>query len=500
MLRYTYPQVNLPYTTVTREETSKLAPRAVTTRPHYSAAWAKRNRNNLAGALTMTHSLEHQTATPLTLTEEEDRPLVVGRPVSIETQEFQNDVKEICETGIFTNNGPFSMRLEEQIRTYLDVKHAINVSNATKGLELLLRALDLPAEGEVLLPSYTFIATAHAVIEAGLRPVFCDVDLNTHLLTPEHLESKISHRTAAILAVNLWGLSCSKELTDFAQQKNIPVIFDSAHAFGAADSTGKLIGGSGTAHVFSMHATKLFNSFEGGCITTNDSQLALRLQSMRNFGITGQDLVELWGTNAKMSEIHAAFALRQLKHIEETKEIFLRNVHIYKLELSAHKLPGITLWNENFMNTGCTHAYVCVRIGKPAPITRDFLIESLRTHGIYAKRYFFPGIHKLDFYKNLCKHDEILHNTETLNREIMVLPTGRFIEEEDVKRVITTIASLYNAYATTNTCADTEVNVSVDTSSVSQRQKYVYNRIQELQGQISCYEDELPALSQRYHQ
>lgn len=368
-----------------------------------------------------------------------DNALVVGKPVSIDTEGFLQDVEEICAGGIFTNNGPFSTKLERRIQDYLGVKYAVNVSNATKGLELVLRALRLPKSGTVLIPSYTFIATAHAVIEAGLQPVFCDVDLETHLLTPDLIEDKFDENTVAIIAVNLWGLTCSDSLVDFSRQKRVPIIFDSAHAFGAKDDEGKLIGGSGIAHVFSMHATKLFNSFEGGCITTNDVELAKRLKSMRNFGISDQEEVTSWGTNAKMSEIHAAFALRQLDSIDQTKLIFREHALTYKKELHKHNITGVKLWNENFMNSGSTHSYICVRVQKDAPVTRDQLLHFLKEKRIHAKRYFFPGVHKTPFYA--AEYGTVsLPNTEILNSEILALPTGRSVHARDIERVVSTIA------------------------------------------------------------
>ena len=419
-------------------------------------------------------------------------PLVVGKPVCVDTPGFLRDVQEICDSGNFTNNGPFNLKLEKQICDYLSVKFAVSVSNATKGIELVLRALKLGEGGEVIIPSYTFVATAHAVVEAGLTPVFCDVSAETHLLLPEYIENLISDRTVAVIAVNLWGLACPKSILELAQRKKIHLIFDSAHAFGAVDEQGDLLGGSGTASVFSMHATKLFNSFEGGIVTTNNETLARRLASMRNFGITGQDEIGLWGTNAKLSEIHAAFAYRQLQVIEETKAIFADHALKYKLELDKYHLTGVKYWNKKFLNTGCTHAYICVQIEEQAPLTRDELMSELRKVDIYAKRYFFPGLHKLEYYSKRYTPSQPLVNTEILNRQVLVLPTGRGVTNGDIERVVWEIARIFHECSFKRSV--TEGDIVVDSTRLHLRKKFVASKILALQGEIREFQAELELL------
>jgi len=418
-------------------------------------------------------------------------PLVVGRPVSINTADFLADAREICETGLFTNNGPFNCKLEIRAAEELAVDNVISVSNATKGLELVLRTLDAKPHGEVILPSYTFIATAHAVIEAGLHPVFCDVDLQTHLITRETVDLVVSERTVAIIGVNLWGLPCEASLCSYAREKGLPIIFDSAHAFGARDEHGTPIGSYGYVSVFSMHATKLFNSFEGGLIATNSKKLAQKLSSMRNFGFTGQDEVSMWGTNAKLSEIHAAFACRQLDSIRSTLLKFHSNAVKYETEFSKHQLQGVQYWNARYLNTGCTHSYICVRIDDNAPFSRDELMHALREHNIYAKRYFFPGIHNTDFYKSISGSPKELPNTEILNKQMLILPTGLYIQDSHVERIVQTIAHIHlNA----NKLIIPKIDICIDRTATIQRQQYVKAQIEKLRRQMMEYESELTSL------
>mmetsp|Transcript_23394 Transcript_23394/g.57350 ORF Transcript_23394/g.57350 Transcript_23394/m.57350 type:complete len:444 (+) Transcript_23394:126-1457(+) len=401
--------------------------------------------------------------------------LVVGKPNIMDKEGFLRDLDVILDTGIFTNLGPFATKLEAAVCSYLNVKHAFAVSNASVGLAMMLRALEFRAGGEVILPAYTFVATAHAVIECGLKPIFCECDSESHLIGSKEVAACFSTDTVAILAVNLWGLACDVEgLQSFADEKHIGLLYDSAHSFGARASCGRFLGNFGDAEVFSMHATKLFNSFEGGLITTNSDLIAERLAPMRNFGITGQDQVSCWGSNYKLSEVHAAFALRQLCNIEKLVEFYKDNSKLYTKLLDESCIPGIRNWNKSFLShEGCTHSYICLEVQQDFPLTRDEVVARLRVDNVFAKRYFFPGLHKCQPYAT-THQDLKLPVTEKLCAEVLVLPTGSTVTQSDIERVVNLLkkyskSSPSDAQLSRNTVSE----ISVDYSHLVEKITYV---------------------------
>jgi dTDP-4-amino-4,6-dideoxygalactose transaminase len=234
-------------------------------------------------------------------------PLHVGRPNIGGREQFMEYVNTIFENRWLTNRGPFVKQFEEELTNFLGVKHCITICNATIALEIAIRALGM--QGEVIVPSFTFIASAHSLQWQEITPVFCDIDPHTHNLDPLCLEKLITPRTTGIMGVHLWGRPCAvNALQEIAGRRNLKLLYDAAHAFGCTDK-GKMIGNFGDAEVFSFHATKFFNTFEGGAIATNDDELAARIRLMQNFGFAGFDNVVSMGTNGKMSEVSAAMGL-----------------------------------------------------------------------------------------------------------------------------------------------------------------------------------------------
>ncbi|MFU8773099.1 MAG: DegT/DnrJ/EryC1/StrS family aminotransferase, partial [Anaerolineales bacterium] len=231
-------------------------------------------------------------------------PLYVGRPNIGSQSGFIQRVNDILERRWLTNNGPYVVEFENKICNMIGVRHCVAVCNATIGLEILFRALELT--GEVILPSFTFIATAHALRNQDVTPVFCDIDPKTHNIDPEKVVPLITRKTSAILGVHVWGNACEiSNLDEIAKLYQVKLLFDAAHAFGCSHH-GSMIGTFGDAEVFSFHATKYLNSIEGGAIVTNNDELAEKLRLMRNFGFSGYDNVVHLGTNAKMTEMSAA--------------------------------------------------------------------------------------------------------------------------------------------------------------------------------------------------
>ena len=349
----------------------------------------------------------------------------VGRPNIPDKEKFLEKIAQVLDNQWLTNMGPLSLELEERIAKMLGVKHCICVCNATIGLELLQRALDL--KGEVIIPSFTFIATAHSLRWQRIDPVFCDVRLKDHLIETDQIEALITQRTSAIMAVPIWGQPCDYEiLQNIADNHNLKLIFDSAHAFGCK-SGDSYLGGFGDAEVFSFHATKVFSTGEGGAITTNSDKLADKIRLMRNFGFTAYDRTDHIGTNAKLSEFAAAYGLA---HLDDLESIMTHNHFIHQTYLKEFsRFNEISFLNYNFDGIS-NYQYVVARV--PANI-RDSIVDYFHKEGILLRRYFFPGCHRMEPYNSSKKYDSInLPNTEQISSEIVIFPTGKQVTREDI--------------------------------------------------------------------
>ncbi|MBW8872117.1 MAG: aminotransferase class I/II-fold pyridoxal phosphate-dependent enzyme, partial [Leifsonia sp.] len=252
-----------------------------------------------------------------------ESPLHVGQPNIGDRAVFDSYVDQMFERRWLSNDGPLVKEFEERIAERAGVKHCVAVSNGTAGLDIAIRALGL--SGEVIVPSYTFVATAHALHWQGITPVFADIDPRTHNLDPESVRAAITPRTTGILAVHLWGRPAPvAELQRIADEHGLQLLFDAAHAF-AVSASGTPIGGFGRAEVFSFHATKFFNTFEGGAIVTDDDEVAEQARLMRNFGFAGADNVISAGSNAKMTDVAAAMGLTNLRSIDAVIDTNRRN-------------------------------------------------------------------------------------------------------------------------------------------------------------------------------
>lgn len=267
------------------------------------------------------------------------KPVHVGRPNLGSHAAFLNRMKDILDRRWLTNNGPMVQEFERRLQEYLDVRNVISVTNATVAFEIVIRALDL--KGEVIIPSFTFVATAHALQWQEITPVFCDVESTGHHIDPDRIEELITPRTTGVIGVHLWGIPCKdNELDKIADRRGLTLLYDVAHAFGCTLG-GRMIGNFGAAEVFSFHATKFFNSFEAGAIATNDDALAERLRLMRNFGFKGYDNVEHVGTNGKMTEAAAAMGLTNLDSLDDFLAANIQNYGLYQELLAG--LPGCSV-------------------------------------------------------------------------------------------------------------------------------------------------------------
>jgi dTDP-4-amino-4,6-dideoxygalactose transaminase len=364
-------------------------------------------------------------------------PLHVGRPNIGDRARLLARINDMLDRRWLTNDGRYVREFEAQVASATGTRHAVATCNATLALQLAARAVEL--RGEIILPSFTFIATAHALSWIGLTPVFCDVDERTHNLDPERVEACITPRTTGILGVHLWGRPCDVDaLAAIARRHGLSLLFDAAHALGASRA-GVPIGGFGRCEIASFHATKMINSFEGGAVLTNDGDLADRVRRLRNFGFTGLDTVAGPGINAKMSEASAAMGLTNF----ESREAFVatNRARFEDYQAGLRGVPGITLMSYDPADTPLYHHIVVEVDQNEAGISRDVLWRTLWAENVRARRYFYPGCHRQAPYR---RHDPDaairLPATEALASRILVLPGGSSLSAGDVRSVCSLIA------------------------------------------------------------
>jgi len=359
-------------------------------------------------------------------------PFHVGRPNLGSREKLHRLVDQMLDRNWLSNDGPLVQEFERQIAEIAGVRHCVAMCNATIALEIATRAAGIT--GEAIIPAYTFVATAHALQWQGITPVFCDIDPVTHNLDPACIERLITPKTSAIIGVHVWGKPCPVDaLTAIAHRHGLTLMFDAAHAFGCSHG-GRPIGGFGLAEVFSFHATKFVNCAEGGAVVTNDDELAARMRLMRNFGFSGYDNVIYVGTNGKMNELSAAMGLTSLDSMPHIVETNRRNYEAYRNAL--RDLPGVALiaYDETQAQN---YQYLVLDI-EPAkcPLTRDQVVQVLHTHNVLARRYFFPGVHRMDPYRSYYPNaDLLLPVTEDVVRRVVVLPTGTAVTPRDVEQI-----------------------------------------------------------------
>src|SRR5579872_5774228 len=341
--------------------------------------------------------------------------LHVGRPNLGNRERLMQRISDMLDRNWLTNDGPYVQDFEKRLAQFLGVRNCVAMCNATISLEIAIRALGLT--GEVIVPSFTFIATAHALQWQEITPVFCDIDRKTHNLDPAQVERMITPRTKGIIGVHTWGRPCDVDaLEAIARRRNLQLLFDAAHAFGCSYK-GKLIGGFGRCEVLSFHATKFFNTFEGGAVLTNDDALAEKIRLMRNFGFSGYDNVIYIGTNGKMTEVCAAMGLTSLESVEKFIETNRRNHAAYRSGLAG--IPGLSLMPYDENERANYQYLVCELDEDAAGLTRDQLVALLSAENVLTRRYFFPGCHRMEPYRSYFPHAGlVLPETEDLCRQV----------------------------------------------------------------------------------
>jgi dTDP-4-amino-4,6-dideoxygalactose transaminase len=358
--------------------------------------------------------------------------LHVGRPNVGDRGRLLERIQDILDRNWLTNDGPNVEELERRVAGLVGVKHCVVMCNATVGLEIAIRALGL--KGEVIVPSFTFIATAHALQWQEVTPVFCDVDPATHNIDPRRVEELITPRTTGIIGVHLWGRACDVDaLEEIARRRGLRLLFDSAHALGCS-YRGRMVGGFGDAEVFSFHATKFINSLEGGAIVTNDDELARKARLMKNFGITSYDRVDYIGTNGKMNEISAATGLTNLESIDEFIAVNRSNHEQYQRGLEGTRGIRLLTYDES---ERCNYQYVILEVDEEVTrLSRDELQQVLWAENVLARRYFYPGCHRVEPYRSYFPHAGLLlPETEKLTQRVLALPTGTAVGPEEVGRI-----------------------------------------------------------------
>ncbi|MCU1280852.1 MAG: dTDP-4-dehydro-6-deoxyglucose aminotransferase [bacterium] len=359
--------------------------------------------------------------------------LHVGRPNLGDRARLMQRISDLLDRRWLTNDGPYVRELEAAIAARAGVPHCVAVCNGTVALDLALRALGL--DGEVIVPSFTFVASAHAITWAGLKARFADVDERTHNLDPARVAEAIGPRTSAILGVHLWGRPCAVDaLEELASARKLKLVFDSAHALGAS-YRGRPVGSFGDCEIFSFHATKFVNSFEGGAIVTRDEALAKKLRLMRNFGFAGYDDVVALGTNGKLCEPAAAMGLTSLESFDAFVAANRRNHDAYARALDG--VPGVRLLGYDERERG-NWQYVVLEVD--GALSRDLLMRALHAENVFARRYFYPGVHRMAPYRDT--HPDAaasLPVTERLTARVLCLPNGTSVGVADVDKVAAVI-------------------------------------------------------------
>jgi len=345
-----------------------------------------------------------------------------------ELEEYIEEIKDLWDSNWLTNMGVKHKQLEAELAQYLSTSNVTLFTNGHLALECAIAALNLT--GEVITTPFTFASTTHAIVRNGLEPVFCDINQYNYTIDTDKLESLITEKTSAIIPVHVYGNVCNvNEIERIANKHNLKVIYDAAHAFGVTvDGVG--VANFGDASMFSFHATKVFNTIEGGAVTFKDAKLRRSLNDLKNFGITGPETVEFVGGNAKMNEFQAAMGLCNLRHIDA--EIAKRKGVVERYVERLSDIDGIILTRPQ-EGVSSNYAYFPVGFDR-FRLTRDEVFEKLKTNNIYARKYFYPLTNSFECYRN--KFDvEQTPVARCIADRILTLPLYADLALEDVDRI-----------------------------------------------------------------
>ena len=366
-------------------------------------------------------------------------PLYVTKPFLPELSDFTPYLEKIWESNILTNGGPFHQQLEQELADYLGVKHVCLFANGTLALITALQSIRV--SGDVITTPFSFPATSHALHWNGLKPVFCDVEEGTYNLDPEKIERCITPETTAILPVHVYGHPCKMErIQEIAFKHGLKVIYDAAHCFGV-DYKDESILNFGDLSILSFHATKIFNTFEGGAIICHNEVIKKRIDHLKNFGYENEVTVVTPGMNSKMNELQAAMGLLQLKSIDERISSLKNIYNAYREQLKD--LEGITFLNE-IEDVKHNYAYFPILIDEYIfGVSRDVVYETLKEYNIHVRRYFYPLISEFPMYSNRPSANPVLLETATeVSRKVLCLPNHSKLTLEEVTQVCNALKSI----------------------------------------------------------
>lgn len=362
--------------------------------------------------------------------------ITVTSPLLPDLDEFQGMLREIWESKWITNNGSFHKRLEAALAEYLKVPYVCLFTNGTLPLITALQALRIT--GEVITTPYSFVATTHALWWNGIKPVFVDIDWKTGCIDPNKIEAAITPKTTAIMPVHVYGKPCDvKAIQDIADKYGLKVIYDAAHAFGV-EVNGESILNAGDMSTLSFHATKVYNTLEGGAMVMHDAKTKQRIDYLKNFGFAGETEVVAPGINSKMDEVRAAYGLLNLKQVDAAIEA--RHQVAIKYREALKDVPGIEYWDDL---PGVKHNYSYFPIfvhEKEYGMTRDELYFKMKKQGILSRRYFYPLISDFSTYRGLeSANPENLPIAHRMANSVICLPMHHGLSDDDIETILSSI-------------------------------------------------------------
>ena len=350
-------------------------------------------------------------------------------------EEYIEAIKPLWDSHWLTNMGQYHRQLEERLKEYLDVKELSLMVNGHMALEMVIQAFDFPEGAEIITTPFTFISTTHAIVRNHLKPVFCDVKLSDGTIDETKIEDLITEKTVAIVPVHVYGNICNiEEIQRIAEKYRLKVIYDAAHAFGVKYK-GKGIGSYGDASIFSFHATKVFNTIEGGAVATSEHAIYEKLYNLKNFGIRGEELVTDVGANAKLNEFAAIMGLCNLNHIDDAFEARKQRYEFYIEKL--RDIKGIGFLKKN-PSADYNYAYFPILVQHDYKMSRDDLYEHLQKQGIYPRKYFYPITADSACFRNKYRKIE-LNNARELAQRILLIPFYEKLEYEEMEKIIENI-------------------------------------------------------------
>lgn len=360
--------------------------------------------------------------------------ILVTRSSMPSYEDFIEAIKPLWDSHWLTNMGRFHRELEERLAEYLDVPRISLTVNGHMALELAIQSFGFPKGAQVITTPFTFISTTHAIVRNGLEPVFCDVK-DDGTIDETKIDELVNERTAAILPVHVYGTICADDAIEaIADRYGLKVIYDAAHAFGVR-YRGAGAGRLGDASIFSFHATKAFNTIEGGAVVYREPNMHAKLADLKNFGIRSEDLVAAVGANAKMNEFCAVMGLLNLKRADEARASRAALHAFYKKELSG--VRGIRVMEPSVEQTPA-YAYFPIVVGDEYPLTRDELYEKMKSVGVRARKYFYPLTSDQACFKNKHRSDH-LDRARDLSKRVLSIPFYEGMGDEEKKRVIGSI-------------------------------------------------------------